>query len=94
MIAPFMVEMIRATTEMYRHGWDERNGGNVSLMLDESEVDQYLDVNAVLRTIPIGFKAPELAGRYFLVTGTGKYFKKNISHSGKVIGDFSLFRRF
>ncbi len=83
MIAPFMVEMIRATTEMYRHGWDERNGGNVSLMLDESEVDQYLDVNAVLRTIPIGFKAPELAGRYFLVTGTGKYFK-NVQYAPDV----------
>ena len=73
--APFMVEMIRTTTEMYRHGWDERNGGNVSLMLDEAEVKEYLDVNNVLRTIPVGFKAPALAGKYFLVTGTGKYFK-------------------
>ena len=34
MTAPFMVEMIRTTTEMYRHGWDERNGGNVSLLLE------------------------------------------------------------
>lgn len=70
-----MVEMIRTVTEMYRHGWDERNGGNVSLMLDETEVAQYLDTGKVLRTIPTGFAAPELAGKYFLVTGTGKYFK-------------------
>ena len=34
--APFMVEMIRTTTNMYNHGWDERNGGNISLLLDEA----------------------------------------------------------
>lgn len=75
MTAPFMVEMVRTATEMYRHGWDERNGGNISLMLDENEVKEYLDVTNVLRTVEIGFKAPTLAGKYFLVTGTGKYFK-------------------
>ena len=73
--APFMVEMIRTATNMYAHGWDERNGGNISLMLDEDEVREYLDLNAVLRTIPTGFTAPELDGKLFLVTGTGKYFK-------------------
>ena len=73
--APFMVEMIRTTTEMYRHGWDERNGGNVSLMLDEAEIIDYVDPGKVLRVIPTGFSCPALAGKYFLVTGTGKYFK-------------------
>jgi rhamnulose-1-phosphate aldolase len=73
--APFLVEMIRTTTNMYNHGWDERNGGNISLLLDDKEVAQYLDVRHVIRTIPTGFTAPELEGRYFLVTGTGKYFK-------------------
>ena len=38
MTAPFMVEMIRTATNMYSHGWDERNGGNISLMLDGAEV--------------------------------------------------------
>ena len=75
MTAPFMVEMIRTATNMYDHGWDERNGGNISLMLDEKEVLEYLDADAVLRTIPTGFAAPELDGKFFLVTGTGKYFK-------------------
>ncbi len=75
MTAPFLVEMIRTTTNMYNHGWDERNGGNISLMLDEAEVSPYLDTSAVIRTIPTGFDAPSLVGKYFLVTGTGKYFK-------------------
>ena len=68
--APFLVEMIRTTTNMYNHGWDERNGGNISLLLDAKEVAQYLDVRHVIRTIPTGFTAPELEGRYFLAGGT------------------------
>ena len=73
--APFLVEMVRTCTNMYQHGWDERNGGNISWLLDEAEVAQYLDVNAVIRDIPTGFEAPALEEKYFLVTGTGKYFK-------------------
>ena len=75
MTADFLVEMVRTTTNMYGHTWDERNGGNISLMLDEEQVAEYLDLSAVIRTIPTGFRAPELNGKYFLVTGTGKYFK-------------------
>ena len=52
--APFLVEMIRTTTNMYNHGWDERNGGNISLLLDAKEVAQYLDVRHVIRTIRPG----------------------------------------
>jgi len=71
----FLREMCKTVSNMYRLGWDERNGGNVSLLLDEGEVSEYLDLKKIKRTIPIGFDAPELAGKIFLVTGTGKYFK-------------------
>lgn len=73
--APFVEEMKRATANMYRLGWDERNGGNISYMLNEAEVAEYLDLNNVIRTIPTGFKADDLIGKIFIVTGTGKYFK-------------------
>lgn len=73
--APFVVEMRKITANMYRQGWDERNGGNISYMLDENLVGEYLDINNVIRTIPTGFDASELAGKIFIVTGTGKYFK-------------------
>lgn len=73
--APFVAEMKKTTANMYRLGWDERNGGNISYMLEPSEVAEYLDTESVLREIPIGFDASELAGRIFIVTGTGKYFK-------------------
>ena len=73
--APFLKEMIHTTANMYRLGWDERNGGNISLLLDEDSVRPYLNLSRVVREIPTGFSVPALAGRYFLVTGTGKYFK-------------------
>ena len=73
--SPYVVEMIRTTANMYDHGWDERNGGNISLLLGQEEVAEYLDTSAVVREIPTGFEAPALDGKYFLVTGTGKYFK-------------------
>lgn len=73
--AHFVEEMKKTTANMYRLGWDERNGGNISYMLDEKEVEEYLDLNNVIRTIPTGFNAKELIGKIFIVTGTGKYFK-------------------
>ena len=73
--APFVKEMEATTANMYRLGWDERNGGNISYLLKEEEVAQYLDTNKVLREIPTGFEARSLIGKYFIVTGTGKYFK-------------------
>ena len=33
--SPYVVEMIRTTANMYDHGWDERNGGNISLLLGQ-----------------------------------------------------------
>ena len=30
--APFVEEMKKVTANMYRQGWDERNGGNISYM--------------------------------------------------------------
>ena len=79
--APFVKEMCDTTANMYRLGWDERNGGNISYLLDEKEVAEYLDIKKVLRTIPLAgvneadFDVTPLIGKIFIVTGTGKYFK-------------------
>lgn len=79
--APFVAEMRATCANMYRLGWDERNGGNISCLLDENEVAKYLDLDRVIREIPFmgvnaaSFDAKALAGKIFIVTGTGKYFK-------------------
>lgn len=71
----FVKEMVRTTSNMYRLGWDERNGGNISYLLKKEEVGKYLDLTQVKKLINIDFDCSELAGSYFIVTGSGKYFK-------------------
>ena len=79
--APFVKEMCEATANMYRLGWDERNGGNISYLLDEKQVAEYLDLKNVIRIFPLAgvnaaeFDVTPLIGKIFIVTGTGKYFK-------------------
>lgn len=73
--APFVKEMVDVTSNLYRLGWDERNGGNVSYLLDEADVSEYLDTKKVIRNIPMDFDGSALKGDYFIVTGSGKYFK-------------------
>lgn len=74
----YVKELSKITFRLYDHEWDERNGGNVSYRLTDEEVAPYEDVKTVLRTIPINFDGKDLAGMYFLVTGTGRYFKNII----------------
>lgn len=79
--APFVREMCKTASNMYRLGWDERNGGNISYLLKNEEVAEYLNLDNVIRTIPlmgvneVNFDASPLEGKIFIVTGTGKYFK-------------------
>ncbi|WHY17184.1 rhamnulose-1-phosphate aldolase [Paenibacillus sp. G2S3] len=76
--APFIQEMAEITRHMWELGWDELNGGNVSYLLDENEVAKYINVLEPLRTIKLTFPVKELAGKYFIVTGSGKYFRNVI----------------
>lgn len=95
--APYVQEMMKTCTNLYRLGWDERNGGNISYLLDEDWVSPFLDISKPIRKLPIKFNAEKLAGCYFAVTGSGKYFKNieefpaenmgiiRISNSGDVV---------
>lgn len=76
--APFIEEMSEITHHMWSLGWDELNGGNVSYLLDEEEVAKYINIREPLRTISLTFPVAELAGKYFIVTGSGKYFRNVI----------------
>lgn len=96
MTAPFLVEFTKTASNMYRLGWDERNGGNISYLLKEEEVAEYLDIHNVIREIPLAgvhksnIDVSPLAGKYFLVTGTGKYFKNVESDPETNLGIFRI----
>ncbi len=85
--AEFFKDFCDTAANMYRLGWDERNGGNLSLLLDE-DMGGYF--KTVIRTIPIPFDATELVGKCFMVTGTGKYFKNVKEYPEENVGIFRI----
>ena len=83
----FVKEVSEITSNMYRQGWDERNGGNISLLIEEKDIRKYYPKDVYIRDIELGFTADEICrNRYFLVTGTGKYFKNVIKDPEENLG--------
>lgn len=83
----FVKEMAEITNNMYRQGWDERNGGNISYLIDEQYVREYFPHDEFIRAIELDFLADEIVrNKYFLVTGTGKYFKNVIKDPENNLG--------
>lgn len=75
----FVQGFIRLCNDGWLQGWHERNGGNLSYRLKPEEVEivkPYL--NDPKEWQPIGTDVPGLAGEYFMVTGSGKYFRNVI----------------
>lgn len=83
------MEIIQETAEiaqwMYRKGWDERNGGNISVWLTEADCPQAAGEQA-LRSWQMEVQDPKLWGARFLVTGSGKYFRKIQGDEEKNLG--------
>jgi Ribulose-5-phosphate 4-epimerase and related epimerases and aldolases len=67
---PLVQEYCRAASDIYRHNWAERNGGNISMILESD----FTGLEPV-RTYPLGFDTGLMNGRYLLVTGSGVYLK-------------------
>lgn len=76
--ADFVRGFIRMADDGYAMGWHERNGGNLSYRIRENEIDMVRDDLKEGEWKKVGASVPDLAGEYFLITGTGKFFR-NIS---------------
>lgn len=76
--AEFVQGFIRMADDGWNQGWHERNGGNLSYRVKEEEVLQVKEDLVAGSWQPIGTTVPDLAGEFFLVTGSGKYFR-NVS---------------
>lgn len=73
--AEFVQGFMRMANDGWEQGWHERNGGNLSYRIKPEEVEQVRECFDVKEWQPIGTTVPELASEYFLVTGSGKYFR-------------------
>lgn len=76
--AEFMQGFIRMANDGWELGWHERNGGNLSYRIKPEEVDSVRENFQPKEWMEIGTTVPRLAGEYFLVTGSGKFFRNVI----------------
>ena len=73
--AEFVKGFIRMATDGWEQGWHERNGGNLSYRIKPEEVGAVQEELVPREWQKIGTSVPQLAGEYFLVTGSGKYMR-------------------
>jgi len=75
----FVRGFIKMADDGFQQGWHERNGGNLSYRLKKEEVEEIRPrLNDHGEWYPIGTSVPGLGGEFFLVTGSGKYFRNVI----------------
>ena len=74
--APAMRGFIRMCMDGWDRGWHERNGGNLTYrMTDEDVVQCRTFFKAPGPWVMMDVQAENLAGEYFITTGSGKYFR-------------------
>ena len=77
--AKFVQNFIRMADDGWQQGWHERNGGNLSYRIRTEEVDSIRDSLCFDgQWTDIGTSVPSLAGQFFLITGSGKYFRNTV----------------
>ena len=77
--AKFVQGFMKMCSDGWELGWHERNGGNLTYRMKEEEVQEVLPLlDRTGEWKSIGASVPGLAEEYFLVTGSGKYFR-NVS---------------
>lgn len=68
-------DYIRITKDAWLKGWHERNGGNLSYRLKEEEVLDLKNLFSEKEWINIGVTIKNLQGQFFIITGSGKFFR-------------------
>lgn len=69
-------DYIRTCTDGWEQGWHERNGGNLTYRMRPEEVEECRPFFGTPgEWVSMGVTGANLAGEYFLTTGSGKYFR-------------------
>ena len=85
---PAMAGFIRMCDDGWHQGWHERNGGNLTYRMTAEDVKAcrpYFDAEP-RAWVKMGVQAENLAGEYFITTGSGKYFRNVILDPAANIG--------
>ena len=74
---PAVEGFIRLCTDGWEQGWHERNGGNLTYRMKKEDVDAarpFFD-ETPRPWVNMGVQADNLAGEYFITTGTGRFMR-------------------
>lgn len=77
MKTPAMAGFVKTCMDGWDQGWHERNGGNLTYRMTDADVAAmrpYFDEQP-RPWVPMGVTGRNLAGAYFIATGSGKYFR-------------------
>jgi len=84
--AEFTQGFIRMANDGWEQGWHERNGGNLSYRMKPEEIDMVKEEFSAGEWKEIGTTVPDLAGEFFMVTGSGKFFRNVIIKPAESFG--------
>lgn len=73
--AGFLDDVTRVSRDLWSKGWAERNAGNISIRLSPDEIDRAGIDTAISPWMPLNKPVPGTAGDFYLVSGSGKYFR-------------------
>ncbi len=85
---PCIQGFVRMCNDGWNQGWHERNGGNLTYRMTDEDVEivkpYFTDDPG--SWVEMGVCAKDLAGQYFITTGSGKYMRNAISNVSDTIG--------
>lgn len=71
----FLNEIMKTSGDIWSKGWAERNAGNISIRLAPGAFENKDVCSLCPSWVKLGKCLPNLAGEYFLVSGTGKFIR-------------------
>ena len=68
-------EVIKVSSDIWRKGWAEGNGGNITVLLTPATAEEFLEERPRTDWMETGGIYPELAEELFVVSGSGKFLR-------------------
>ena len=78
-------ELTTLTYDMWSKGWDEYNGGNVSCILSDGDLEQ-LPRDEPIKQVIVEDIPFDMVGKYILITASGSHFRNLRDHIKRDMG--------
>ena len=89
-IPSFLTEITKTSRDIWSKGWAEANAGNISVRLVREAIEMETLRTQPREWTPLATRVPDLAGEYFLVTGSGRYLRNIELYPEKNVGILEL----